>query len=357
MKMTPSTLAFLDFETTGLHPARGDRPTEVAVVFLRDGKIVDRFERLMHPGRSIPAHITELTGISNSMVKHQPEASTVIAELHARIHGSLVIAHNAKFERSFLESEYRRIGIRTLPRLHCSWLIARRLCRGPTNHKLQTLASHFGLSFSGPHHRAMPDAEMTAQVWIKMACQLQKEYGLQECPYQLMTKLQKVAIDNTSGYISKFVERLRAKKKVSDETNSGTSVRHVPNRKVSKEGRIGTSVRGAPKPTARAPSDRTPPAQVRNKVSFREIPIELLPENAVTRAKQPTLHVTAHRRSIATSRRTEGTMDRARASTPTVKCMRCKRRISANIEDSFPFVKCHACGVFTAKRLCSYNSS
>ena len=356
MKMTPSTLAFLDFETTGLHPEGGDRPTEVAVVFLRDGKIADRFERLMHPGRSIPANITEMTGISDSMVRNQPDASTVIAELHEKIHGSLVVAHNAKFERSFLESEYRRIGIRTLPRLHCSWLIARRLCRGPTNHKLQTLASHFGLSFSGPHHRAMPDAEMTAQVWIKMACQLQKEYGLQECPYQLMTKLQKVAIDNTPGYISRFVERQRARRKVSDETNSGTSVRHLPNRKVSKEGRIGTSVRRAPKPTAGALSDRTAPAQVRNKVSFREIPVELLPENAVRRAKRPTLHLTARRRSSVTSGRTEGTRDRARASTQTVKCMKCERRIPANTEDSFPFVKCHACGAFTAKWLCSYNS-
>jgi DNA polymerase-3 subunit epsilon len=62
-------IAIIDFETTGISPAEGDRPTEVAIVLTENGAVVDRFQSLMNPGVRIPAFITQLTGITNAMVQ------------------------------------------------------------------------------------------------------------------------------------------------------------------------------------------------------------------------------------------------------------------------------------------------
>ncbi|RDK04953.1 hypothetical protein DN412_39740 [Cupriavidus lacunae] len=66
------TVAFLDFETTGLSPSRGDRATEIAVILLRDGENVERFQSLMNAGRRIPSQVVSLTGITNDMISDAP---------------------------------------------------------------------------------------------------------------------------------------------------------------------------------------------------------------------------------------------------------------------------------------------
>ena len=63
-----SPIAVIDFETTGISPAHGDRATEVAIVLVESGRVVDRFQSLMNAGIRVPAFITQLTGISNAMV-------------------------------------------------------------------------------------------------------------------------------------------------------------------------------------------------------------------------------------------------------------------------------------------------
>ena len=69
--------AVIDFETTGLSPALGARPTEVAIVLIAEGKIIDRFQSLMNPGVSIPNDIQVLTGITNEMVRKAPKVEAV----------------------------------------------------------------------------------------------------------------------------------------------------------------------------------------------------------------------------------------------------------------------------------------
>ena len=75
------TVAVIDFETTGLSPAMGDRATEVAVVIVDDGRIVDRYQSLMNSGARIPAFIEALTGISNAMIRKAPPAAEVMNAL------------------------------------------------------------------------------------------------------------------------------------------------------------------------------------------------------------------------------------------------------------------------------------
>ena len=77
------TLIVLDFETTGISPDLGARPTEVAAVRVENGQIVDRYQSLMNAGVYIPAFITELTGITNAMVREAPDIDRVMRELHA----------------------------------------------------------------------------------------------------------------------------------------------------------------------------------------------------------------------------------------------------------------------------------
>ncbi|MBU4519803.1 MAG: 3'-5' exonuclease, partial [Gammaproteobacteria bacterium] len=74
-----SRIAVIDFETTGISPGQGDRATEVAIVLLERGQVVDRFQSLMNAGVHIPAFITQLTGITNAMVASAPPAETVMA--------------------------------------------------------------------------------------------------------------------------------------------------------------------------------------------------------------------------------------------------------------------------------------
>ena len=75
-----SLIAVIDFETTGLSPAMGDRATEVAIVLVQGGRIVDRFQSLMNAGVRIPTFITQLTGISNAMIASAPAADRVMVD-------------------------------------------------------------------------------------------------------------------------------------------------------------------------------------------------------------------------------------------------------------------------------------
>ena len=73
-------IAVIDFETTGMSPDFGDRPTEVAIVLVEDGRIVDRYQSLMNAGVRVSSFITQLTGITNAMVASAPPAAQVMRE-------------------------------------------------------------------------------------------------------------------------------------------------------------------------------------------------------------------------------------------------------------------------------------
>jgi DNA polymerase-3 subunit epsilon len=190
------TLAFIDFETTGLSPDSGDRLIEVGVAVLESAslQIVDRYQSLINPGRSIPSFVTELTGISASDVRGAPSASRVLQELHRFLGTTPLAAHNASFEKRFLDAEYARVGLQRQQELICTMRVARRVYPRAPNHKLGTLIDYARVPRSGRFHRAMADAEMTAGLWAEMRKRVSEDYGLNNVSDEFMQKIQSVPV-------------------------------------------------------------------------------------------------------------------------------------------------------------------
>ena len=185
------TVAVIDFETTGLSPAMGDRATEVAVVIVDDGKIVDRYQSLMNAGARIPAFIEALTGISNAMIRKAPPAAEVMNALAEFVGDVPLVAHNASFDSRFLDAEWSRINQRRRQEFACSMLLARRIYPAAPDHKLGSLVRHLGLPSAARHHRALADAEMTAHLWVRMVSDIRQQYDLSAVPHEFLRTLQK----------------------------------------------------------------------------------------------------------------------------------------------------------------------
>ena len=197
----------LDFETTGLSPDRGGRATEIGAVVLQRGEVVDRFQSLMNAGVGIPAFVQSLTGITNRMIADAPPAEQVMRAF-AEFAGDMpLVAHNASFDKRFLDTELRRVGIRRRGRFACSMRVARRIYPDARNHKLNTLARYMGLDWSGRHHRAMADVEMTTQLWCAMQQRIAHDYGLGSVPHRLMRDLQSTPASGVRTLVKKFARR------------------------------------------------------------------------------------------------------------------------------------------------------
>ncbi len=183
-------IAIIDFETSGLMPEAGGRATEVAVVLVEGGRIVDRFEGLMNAGVWIPPFITELTGISNEMVRAAPPAAQVMAEAARFVGAAPMVAHNASFDRKFWQSELARIGLQAPQPFACTVLLSRRLYPEAPNHKLGTLAEFHALPRNGRAHRALSDAEVTAELLLRMFSDLEHRHGIAAPGHELLRALQ-----------------------------------------------------------------------------------------------------------------------------------------------------------------------
>jgi DNA polymerase-3 subunit epsilon len=185
------TVAVIDVETTGLSPAMGDRATEVAVVIVDGGKIVDRYQSLMNAGAHIPVFIEALTGISNDMIRKASPATEVMSALAEFVGDIPLVAHNASFDSKFLDAEWLRINQRRQQEFACSMLLARRIYPAAPEHKLGTLIRHLELPSAARHHRALADAEMSAHLWVKMVSDIKRHYGLSAVPHECLRALQK----------------------------------------------------------------------------------------------------------------------------------------------------------------------
>ncbi len=199
----------LDFETTGMSPDLGDRPIEVGAVRIEDNRIVDRFQGLMNPGFTISWFIESLTGISNELVAAAPPCEEVMSRFADWIGAAPLVAHNAGFDRRFLDAELNLLGRNRENAMTCSMLAARRLFPESPNHKLATLVQHCGICTDGTFHRALADAEMTGHLWVAMIDLLQDRYGLNEVPFALMQNLTRIARAKTDRYLRTFAEEQR----------------------------------------------------------------------------------------------------------------------------------------------------
>ena len=185
-----TTVAVIDFETTGLSPEMGDRATEIAVVLMEGDKVVDRFQSLMNAGVRISAFIEEYTGISNQMIATAPRADAVMAEASRFVGGRPMVAHNASFDRRFWTTELERADKPATQPFACTMLLARRLYPQAPNYRLGSLASFHALPSTGRAHRAMADAETAAWLLSRIRSDLRSRFGVAEPRHALLMKLQ-----------------------------------------------------------------------------------------------------------------------------------------------------------------------
>lgn len=159
-----------DFETTGLSPARGHRIIEIGAVALREGEFVSEFHSLINPGRSIPKALEKIHGIANEMLINKPPPEEVIPKFRAFIGPAVIIAHNAKFDLSFLRHEFGRLGFGLANRYFCTLKISKKLLPRLSDYRLETVYEHlFGNIEESKvkRHRALDDARLTAKIWLE----------------------------------------------------------------------------------------------------------------------------------------------------------------------------------------------
>ncbi len=199
-----NSLIVLDFETTGLSPDLGDRAIEIGAVKIENGVLTERFQRLMNPGFRVSGFIENYTGITNAMLAQAPSCAEAMAEFAEFIGDSNLLAHNASFDKRFLDAELTRLKRRYSGEFACSLLVSRRLYPDAPNHQLGSLVNYCNIQTDGTYHRALFDAEMTAHVWLAMLNSITEQYGIRELPFAAIQKLAKTPKKNVGRFFEKL---------------------------------------------------------------------------------------------------------------------------------------------------------
>lgn len=160
------TFVVFDIETTGLSKET-ESITEIGAVKVVDGKIIDRFSTFVNPERPIPAEITKLTGITNEMVADAPVITEILPKFLEFCQDAVLVAHNANFDTGFIRlNAERKCGIEVKNTVLDTLELSRALLPELKKHKLDIICEQLGVSLEG-HHRAVNDAEATAEVFLK----------------------------------------------------------------------------------------------------------------------------------------------------------------------------------------------
>lgn len=172
-----TTFHVVDTETTG-SSARSARVIELATVTLRGGRVVDRFETLINPGVTVPSWITRLTGINTRMLEGAPSPAEAWALwLDYLGAGGHFVAHNAPFDWGFMQAELAREGQAwPFEKRHCTVAIARHCLPHLPSRSLESLIAHYRIAVPA-RHRALADAEATADIFLRLLAQLKGELG------------------------------------------------------------------------------------------------------------------------------------------------------------------------------------
>ena len=196
------SLIVLDFETTGLSPDMGDRAIEIGAVRLEKGEVVERFQALMNPGKRVSRFIENYTGITNQMLSKAAPCDEVMDQFASFMGNSNLVAHNASFDKRFLDAELRRIARPYSGTFACSLLVARRLYQQAPNHKLGSLIAYKNIPSPGDFHRALFDSEMTAKLWMTMLQDIALQTTQADVPFALIQKLAKTPKNSVTKLLS-----------------------------------------------------------------------------------------------------------------------------------------------------------
>jgi DNA polymerase-3 subunit epsilon len=154
--MLPFPFAIIDLETTGMSP-NYERVIEVGICLVEDGILTEEWSTLVNPGKYIPPFIEQHTGITAAMVRQAPRFEDVIDEVHDRIAGRVIVAHNAAFDMGFLKNEFLRCGMTFSQKSLCTVRLSRALFPKERRHGLDALIERFNLPCKN-RHRALDDA-------------------------------------------------------------------------------------------------------------------------------------------------------------------------------------------------------
>ena len=202
--MRADSLIILDFETTGLSPDMGDRAIEIGAVRLENGQVADKFQALMNPGFAVSPFIADYTGIDNTMLRNAKSCAEVMDEFADFISGSNLIAHNASFDKRFLDAELDRINRSYDGEFSCSLLISRRVFQDAPSHKLGVLVEYTGVESGGDFHRALYDSEMTAKVWLAMLSDIAERFNAFDLSFEQIKKLSKTPKKSVSKLLQSW---------------------------------------------------------------------------------------------------------------------------------------------------------
>lgn len=161
--LSETALIFVDIETTGTRATR-DRITEIAALKVVNGEVIDRWTSLIYPECKVPLQISQLTGIRDDMLSDAPRFSEIADSLREWLGDSGLVAHNARFDYSFLRNEFKRVGVDFRATLLCTLRLSRRMAPQERYHNLQALLKRYGITSAG-HHRACDDVDALWALW------------------------------------------------------------------------------------------------------------------------------------------------------------------------------------------------
>jgi DNA polymerase III epsilon subunit family exonuclease len=170
----------VDVEATGAKTPP-NRLIELGAYRIRGARVVDKFVTLVNPEIPIPRFVATLTGISNDMVRGAPVFADVAPKWLDFVSDSVLVAHNAPFDTSFLNHEISRVypGHRMVNPHLCTVRLSRRAMPDLSNHRLETIASHFSIPIAS-RHRAGSDALATAEIFILLLTELEETHGIKD---------------------------------------------------------------------------------------------------------------------------------------------------------------------------------
>ena len=161
----------IDTETTGLNPEKGDEIIEIAAVYIINDHIYQEnaFSTLINPNKKIPKKITDITGITDDMVKGCPTIDKIIPQFIDYIGNSPLIFHNAPFDLAFINKALLNTGRNPLTnRIIDTLEISREVFDENVSHSLDAVAKRLNIDIKIDRHRALGDVILTAKVFIKL---------------------------------------------------------------------------------------------------------------------------------------------------------------------------------------------
>ncbi len=169
-KLLDQTYVVFDFETTGFNAGGADSIIEIGAVKMKNGEILERYDELINPGKPLPAKITEITNITDLMLEDKDNEETAVKRFIEWFSDYPMVAHNAKFDVSFLEMAYKKYNLGEFKNPVIDTLeLSRTLDNNYARHSLSALVKRYNIPWDEEsHHRGDYDAEGTALVFYKM---------------------------------------------------------------------------------------------------------------------------------------------------------------------------------------------